>query len=152
MNMKGIVIASLLLKVIYTIVPSNGATTTMIQHARIIESIPHQRRTMEEGVGNIVLPAEPENALCDVDMMNQRSTISEAWSNANVDFWYAIGTSQFENEDRILFELNQRIYRSMQETNVWCTPLVQNETQSSTRLGVVTFVPSDSTVSENRKF
>jgi hypothetical protein len=112
---------------------------------------PSRPRIME-GAGNIVLPIEPDDALCDIDVMNRRSTEKEVLSNADVNFWYAIGTSQFQKKDRILFELNQWIYKTMQETNVWCTPMFNNETQSNAPLGVVTFIPSGSTTSEDRTY
>jgi hypothetical protein len=148
--MKNLFATSLLLG---TVVGSdNVSLPTKSQPHKISAAMQPLRPRTLEGAGNIVLPIEPDDALCDIDVMNQRSFKEEDLSNADVEFWYAIGTSQFVKKDRILFELNQWIYKSMLETNVWCAPMFNNETQSTTPLGVVTFVPTGSSTTEDRTY
>jgi hypothetical protein len=145
--------------VLHPYLTTNDTKNLQPQPSKLLQ----HRRSLQMNISNdaIVADVVPDaDSLCEIDLIDDSTTVDNVNTtrvNANVDFWYAVGTinntakTKSTLDDRVLFLLNQVVYTSMRETNVWCTP-IQNDTNTVTRnlkhssvprLGVVTFIPGD---------
>jgi hypothetical protein len=97
---------------------------------------------------------------CELDIFDTsriikaNTNITAPLVNENVDYWFAIGTPSIIIDEISFFLLHQSIYSSIQESNIWCTETYDNNNQTATtgRLGVVTFIPTKLVKAKNSKW
>jgi hypothetical protein len=119
--------------------------TSLGRHTSIVSS---RRRNIETDL----MPISELESKCELKLYdsNQQVEVSTnntttAYTNIDVEYWFAVGTTANKFNDLSLFQLHQFVYTSVQEPNIWCTSSAisssgSNSTASS-RLGTITFIP-----------
>ena len=135
--------------------------TRKLQNDELIRYPSLKRRTsiVSKRRNNIEVDVMPKTDLlegkCELDLIdvNRQAEIStdntttSPYMNIDVEYWFAIGTTANKFDDLSLFQLQQHIYTSVDESNIWCTSTATSSSDNSnstavSRLGVITFIPA----------
>jgi hypothetical protein len=122
--------------------------------------IPERRTSVE-----VELPVIEMEGKCNIDSLYERrqtesrnkNATSTMARNIDVDYWFAIATTASNLTDLTLFSLHQYIFTSLDESNIWCTATSDSSSLDSnitsvSRLGAITFTPSELSPSNDRTF
>jgi hypothetical protein len=109
-----------------------------------------------------LMPISGLQSKCDlVDTHRQVETSNDnatsTLENLDVEYWFAIGTTANKFDDLSLFQLQQYVYTSVEESNIWCTSSStasssDSNSTATSRLGVITFIPAVLVPSTNCTF
>ena len=111
--------------------------------------VPSRRNNIEMDL----MPIAELESKCEINVidMNRQAEVSTdntttIFTNIDVEYWFAIGTTANKFNDLTLFQLHQLVYTSVQESNIWCTSTTTTSSSdgnstASSRLGTITFMP-----------
>lgn len=130
---------------------------TMENESVVYTSLGHRTTSVVSNRRNNIemdlMPISELESKCDInlyDMNRQVETSSDnitttAYTNIDVEYWFAVGTTANKFSDLSLFQLHQYVYTSVQESNIWCTSSVTASSDSNStttsKLGTITFIP-----------
>ena len=107
-----------------------------------------------------LMPISELESKCDINIYEAETSfdnITTAYTNIDVEYWFAIGTTANKFNDLSLFQLHQYVYTSVQESNIWCstssaTSSSDSNSTTTSKLGAITFIPALLVPSTNGTF